>query len=112
MAKDILLADSIDRIEQAMREHPRRDSELRLKLIMLAGAAAQMHAAHELTDMTLDPPVSEDYAGLRAIALPRADEAPGGETVPARAEIPGAERDRLRDELLSSPEGQDVCVRW
>lgn len=44
--------------------------------------------------------MSEDYAGLRALALLRADEAPGGQTLPARDEIPAAERDALRNEFL------------
>jgi hypothetical protein len=59
-------------------------------------AAGRIHAAIELTDMTLDPPVAEDYARLRSMALLRADEAPHYKPVPERAEMPHDERDRLR----------------
>jgi len=59
-----------------------------------------------LTEMTLDPPVSEDYARLRALAMLRADEAPGGARTAEREELPAKERDALRDEFLASPEGR------
>jgi hypothetical protein len=109
MAKDVLLADSIDRVAEVMRTHPRRDGELRLERIAPGVAAGRIHAAVELTDMTLDPPVTEDYARLRALALLRADEAPNYIPVPARDEMPYDERDRLREEFLSSPEGRQFA---
>jgi hypothetical protein len=64
----------------------------------------------DLTEMTLDPPVADDYAGLRAWAMLRADEAPGGAVRPDRDEMPAAERDALRDEFLSLPEGRGGAV--
>jgi len=106
MAKDILLADSIDRVAEAMRRNPRDDGELRLEQIDPAVAAAEIHAAMDLTEMTLDPPVSDDYAGLRALAMLRADEAPGGAMATQREEMPAEDRDALRDEFLASPEGR------
>jgi hypothetical protein len=109
MAKDVLLADSIDRVATIMRRHPQPDGELTLKRIAPAVAAGQIHAAVELTDMTLDPPVSEDYSRLRAMALLRADEAPGYVAAAERCEMPRADRDRLRDEFLSSPEGANFA---
>ncbi|MGZ4232019.1 MAG: hypothetical protein ACXVVQ_11395 [Solirubrobacteraceae bacterium] len=109
MAKDVLLADSIDRVAEVMRKHPRRDGELRLERIEPGVAAGRIHAAVELTDMTLDPPVAEDYARLRSMALLRADEAPHYKPVPERAEMPHHERDWLRDEFLSSPEGEQFA---
>jgi hypothetical protein len=55
------------------------------------GASVLGSQALEFTEMTLDPPVSEDYAPLRAMALLRAYEAPaGGSTAPHE------ERDRRR----------------
>lgn len=105
MAKDLLLADSIDRVSEVMRRHRRDDGALRLEPIDPAVAAAEIHAAMDLTEMTLDPPVSADYAGLRALAMLRADEAPGGAALKEREEMPAAERDALRDEFLASPEG-------
>ena len=106
MAKDILLADSIDRVAQAMREHPRRDGDLKLEPIVPGVAAGRIHAALELTDMTWDPPVTDDYAGLRALAVMRADEAPAYVAISGRPEIPSKKRDRLRDQFLCSPEGK------
>lgn len=107
MAKDILLAESIDRVAEIMRQNPRDDGEVRLEQIDPAVAAAEIHAAMNLTEMTLDPPVSEDYAGLRALAMLRADEAPGGATANQREEMPAEDRDALRNEFLASPEGRE-----
>jgi hypothetical protein len=106
MAKDILLADSVDRVAEVMRQHPGDDGELRLERIDPAVAAAEIHAAMDLTEMTLDPPVSDEYAGLRALAMLRADEAPGGAMATQREEMPAEDRDALRDEFLASPEGR------
>jgi hypothetical protein len=106
MAKDIMLADSIDRVAEVMRRNPPDDGELRLEQIDMAVAAAEIRAAMELTEMTLAPPVSDDYAGLRALAMLRADEAPGGAVATQREELPAEERDALRDAFLASPEGR------
>jgi hypothetical protein len=106
IAKDILVADSIDAVEEIMREHPQPDGVLKLERVSPGVAAGLIHAALELTDMTWDPPVSEDYADLRSLALMRADET-GGYVVPAdRDEMSGEERDQLLDEFLGSPEGE------
>lgn len=110
MAKDLLLADSIDRVTEVMRRHPRDEGALRLEPIDPGVAAAEIQAAMDLTEMTLDPPVSEDYAGLCALAMLRADEAPGGASLEEREEMPAAERDALRDEFLSSPEGRGFAA--
>jgi len=109
MAKDILLADSIDRVEEVMRKHARGDGELKLERIAPGLAAGRIGAAIELTEMTLDPPVSDDYARLRALAMLRVDEVSHVVAVPERDEMPHEERDRLRDEFLSSPEGKDFA---
>jgi hypothetical protein len=107
MAKDVLLADSIEGVSEVMRSHPDKRGALMLERLEPGVAAGRIHAAIDLTDMTLDPPVAEDYARLRALALIRADEAPSYVPVPeGRDELPRAERDRLRDEFLASPEGE------
>ena len=106
MAKDILLADSIDWVGEVMSQNPEDDGELRLERIDPAVAAAEIRAAMDLTEMTLDPPVSEDYAGLCALALLRADETPGGAMAAQREEMLAEDRDALRDEFLASPEGR------
>jgi hypothetical protein len=106
MAKDIMLADSIDYVAEVMRRNPADDGELRLEQINPAVAGAEIHAAMNLTEMTLAPPVSDDYAGLRALAMLRADEAPGGAMASQREEMPAEDRDALRDAFLASPEGR------
>jgi hypothetical protein len=89
--------------------HPRGDGELTLERIAPGVAAGRIDAAIELTEMTLDPPVSDDYARLRALAMLRVDEVSHVVAVPERDEMPHEERDRLRDEFLSSPEGKDFA---
>jgi hypothetical protein len=109
MAKDVLLADSIDRVAEVMRKNPRRDGDLKLERIEPGIAAGRIDAAIALTEMTLDPPVGDDYARLRALAILRADEVSNVKPVPEREELPHEERDRLRDEFLAAPEGKDFA---
>ncbi|HYU60170.1 MAG TPA: hypothetical protein VEK39_05370 [Solirubrobacterales bacterium] len=104
MAKDILLADSIERVEDVMRENPQDDGVLRIEPIEPAEASARVRAAIELTDMTLDAPVGEDYARLRALALLRAADLPDGDVDVDIPEISAEERDRLFESFLASPE--------
>ena len=106
MAKDILLADSIDVVGEALRHNPPADGDVLFERIETADAAAEIAAAMELTEMTWDPPVSEDYAALRALARLRADEAPARAVRRDRDELP-AEREALLHEFLSSPEGRE-----
>lgn len=106
MAVDVLLADSLERVEEVIREQSSEDGEVRFERIEPGIAAGRIHAAVELTDMTWDPAVSEDYAGLRALAVQRSDETPGYVAAGEHEEVPREERDRLRDEFLGSPEGR------
>ena len=108
MARDILLADSIDGVADVVRENPERD-EVTLERIVPGVAAGQIQAAIDLTDMTVDPPVSEEYSPLRAIALVRAGAAPNHVAVPERPEMAQKERDRLLDEFLTSREGEEFA---
>jgi hypothetical protein len=109
MARDVLLVDSIDRVEEIVREHPQPDGIVKLERIAPGRAAGMIHAAIDLTDMTWDPAVSEDYADRRAVALIRADRTPGYVVPTEPPEMSRAERDRLRDEFLASPEGQGLA---
>ena len=56
--------------------------------------------------MTIEPPVGEDFARLRALALMRADETPNLRVAPHPPEVSPDERDRLRDEFLAAPGGR------
>jgi hypothetical protein len=103
MAKDILLAESIDRVEELIATGPHDGGVLRIEPIPPVEAGARIHAAMELTDMTLDAPVGEDYARLRALALLRADELPGGNVDISLPEVTPTERERLLSDFLASP---------
>lgn len=106
MAKDILFADSIDAVGEVLRQNPAPDGEVLFEAVDPALAAAEIAAAMELTEMTWDPPVSEDYAALRALAQLRADETPGRSAPRDRDELPDAEREALLREFLRAPEGR------
>jgi hypothetical protein len=105
MAQHILIADSIAAVEASVARNPDDEAAIRIERIAAAEASTRVHDAMELTDMTLDPPVSEDYAPLRAVAMLRADELPGPPLDIGTPEIPDGERERLLDEFLASTEG-------
>jgi hypothetical protein len=105
IAKDLLLADSIETVRRVIKISPPHDGEVVLEAIDEGEACERVHRAMELTDMTFGAPVGEDYAPLRAIALLRADElrpAPPGED--PEVEVSAAERERLLADFLASPE--------
>jgi hypothetical protein len=108
MAKDILLADSIDAVKSVVRDHPADEGDVRLEPIALAQAAARLRAALELTDMTLAAPVGEDYAALRSLALLRVDELPYAEVEIDRPGLDTGERERVLAEFLDSPEADGI----
>lgn len=95
MAKDGLLADSIDRVDEVLRQHPPRTDDVKLQRIPPGIAAGLIQAALEETDVTWDPPVGEGYGELRAVALQRTDQTPGCVTARPRRQMPIAKRDRL-----------------
>jgi hypothetical protein len=107
VAKDILLAESIDQVAEIMRANPEAGAggELTIEPIDPAEACARLNAAIELTDMTLMAPVGEDYAPLRALARLRADELPFSTVDVEPPEVPMDERERLLSEFLASSEG-------
>jgi hypothetical protein len=67
-------------------------------------AAERWRGAFEMTDMTLDPPVTEDLGHLRALLLSRLSKMPTAGQAPADGEIGDTERERLLDEFLESDE--------
>ncbi|HWE58610.1 MAG TPA: plasmid pRiA4b ORF-3 family protein [Solirubrobacteraceae bacterium] len=106
LAKDVLLAESIEQVAGAMGQHSTaEEAELELKRVDPGVAAGLIRAAIARTDMTWDPPVTDDFWPGRALALLRADQTPGVVEPPEPTELSVEERDRLRDEFLASPEG-------
>jgi hypothetical protein len=109
MAKDILLADSIEQVERLVAGNPADVGEIRVEPIEPAEASARIHAAMELTDMTIEPPVGEDYPRLRALARLRADELPSIGVDVSAPELSSKERKRLLKDFLGSPEGDSFA---
>ncbi len=110
LAKDVLLAESIEQVAGAMdRYSPDEGPELELEQTPPGVAAGLIRAAIARTDMTWNPPVDEDFWSGRALALLRADQTPGEVDPPEPTEFSGEERDRLRDQFLSSPEGREFA---
>ena len=108
MAKDILLADSIDKVQELIASNPQPGGALMIEPIDPAEAGARIRDAMELTDMTLGAPVGEDYAALRSLAILRADELPFSDIDVSVAEMPIEERDELLSTFLKSPEGAGI----
>ncbi len=111
IAKDILLADSIDRVEELMSSsNPDEQVPLRLEPIGQPEACARIHDAMAMTDMTLDPPVGDDYASLRALALLRADELSGPMAEVPTPEVSTEARERMLSDFCRSPEGEGFAL--
>ncbi len=110
LAKDVLLAESIEQVAGAMGRYSTGDeAELELEQIEPGIAAGLIRAAIARTDMTWDPPVDDDFWPGRALALLRADQTPGAVEPPEPPELSSEERDRIRDEFLASPEGREFA---
>ena len=111
LAKDVLLAESIEQVASAMGHHSTGDeAELELKRVEPGVAAGLIRAAIARTDMTWDPPVDDDFWPGRALALLRADQTPGAVEPREPPELSAEERDRLRDEFLASSEGREFAA--
>jgi hypothetical protein len=110
LAKDVLLAESIEQVADVMgRYSTGEEAEPELEQIEPGVAAGLIGAAITRTDMTWDPPVDEDFWSGRALALLRAEQTPGVVEPPEPTELSSEERDTLREEFLSSPEGREFA---
>lgn len=107
MAKDILLAVSIGEIADTVAAGRPGSEGLVLEPMDLGEAGARIRAAMDLTDMTIEAPVGEEYAALRSLALLRADEVPGGgSALDLEPPVPTAEeREALLADFHAAPEG-------
>ena len=110
LAKDVLLAESIEQVAGSIGRHSaEEEAELELERVEPGVAAGLIRSAIARTDMTWDPPVADDFWPGRALALLRVDQTPGVVEPPVPSELSVAERDRLRDEFLASPEGREFA---
>ncbi len=106
MAKDILLAGSLDEVEELLAANAGERAHPRLEPIETGEAHVRIRDAMELTDMTLEAPVGEDYAALRALAMLRMDELAGPFPEIATPELSNDAREELCADFLASPEGE------
>ena len=74
------------------------------KEISLKEAAARWRVALEMTELTFDPPTTEDFDHLRALVLARLATLPVGGKVPQTPSPNDEERDELLAEFLESDE--------
>jgi len=107
MVKDVLIADSIERVECALREKQPEEGELIIEPMEIREAGERIRAAMALTEMTLDPPVSEDYGRLRSLVLLRTDEIPPTD-IGGVPEVDPDERERLHTDFLGSAEAHGM----
>jgi hypothetical protein len=104
-AKGIFVGGSLREVADVLASAPDDGVEVRLDALSLEEAAARIREGLELTDMTLEAPVSEDYWELRALAGARLRSLPQGVGLPEREEVEPEQRQRLLEEFLASPEG-------
>lgn len=109
MASDVVVVPSIDEVRRALDAEDPDDVELVIEPIDIREAGARIRTAMELTDMTLDPAVSEDYGALRSLVLLRIDEVPHAEIEPV-PDVDPDERERLHREFLGSPQAGGVSA--
>lgn len=112
-AYDVLLADSIDLVAELFAEHsdPQAAEEMRIEELDPADGAGLVLEAIEMTDHYLDPPVKEEYADHRALALQWSTGIEGGPRRPPEpTPIGEEERTRLLESFLHSPEAATASI--
>jgi hypothetical protein len=108
-AKDAFVVPaSVDEVLARLRESDEGFAELEYRSISLTEASARCKAAFDMTDMTLDPPTSEDLDHLRALVVARLAKLPAGGAVPGPAVLEEDERERVLAEFLESDDITDL----
>jgi hypothetical protein len=106
IAKDaFVVPQSVPTVLAKLRGH---DDRVELRPIDLAEAAARWRAAFDMTDMTWEPPLSEDLRNLRALIVARLGALPAGGSVPASAPITDEEQDRLIGDFVASDDAVEL----
>jgi hypothetical protein len=104
VAKDsFAVPATIDAVLVRLRENQDVDG-IDYREISVAEAAVRWRDGLAMTDMTADPPVTEDLRHLRALVLARLANLPAGGEVPAAPEIDEEGREQLLCEFLESDE--------
>ncbi len=105
IAKDVFAVPAgIAEVLTRLRENPEDPNALAFEEISLDEASARWTAALEMTDLTFDPPTSEDFDDLRALVEVRLATLPVGGDQPSRSTLSDGERDGLLADFLESDE--------
>jgi hypothetical protein len=105
MARDIfVLPDAINEVLLELQEVDGEPADVEYREMSLEEAVVRCAEALELTDMTLDPPTSEDFDDLRTLVVARLAKLPSGGVVPEESGISDEERDELLAQFLESDE--------
>jgi len=105
MAKDVFaLPHGINEVLAMLRENEENPGQLDYREVSLEEAAARWTEALELTDMTLDPPTSEDFDDLHALVTARLSTLPSGQGFQAPSRMTEEEREQLLAQFLESDE--------
>ena len=105
MAKDFfVLPDAIEKVLLELEEDDDETVPVECREVSLEEAAARCTEALELTDMTIDPPTSEEFDDLRALVVARLAKLPSGGAVQAPPRMTEEERDQLLVQFLESEE--------
>jgi hypothetical protein len=105
LAKDTLVAPvGIGEVLAKLQEGDDEPGRINYREISLEEAAARWMEALEMTDMTLDPPTSEDLDRLRALVMVRLSKLPLGGKVPVPPSMAEEERDQLLAQFIESDE--------
>lgn len=105
IAKDVFAVPApIAEVLTRLRENPQDPDGLEFKEICLDDAATRWTAALEMTDLTFDPPTSEDLDHLRALIEVRLAALPLGGDPPDHSALNDDERDELLAAFLESDE--------
>jgi hypothetical protein len=105
LAKDTLVAPAqMSEVLAKLQEGDDEPGRINYREIPVKEAAERWTEALETTDMTLDPPTSDDFDVLRALVTARLSKLPPGRGTPVPSEISEKERDQLLAQFLDSDE--------
>ena len=104
MAKDAFVVPAgVDEVIQHLGQRE-DENPAEYRQISLPEAAARWRDAFERTDLTVEPPTTDDIDGLRALVFSRLTHMPAGSSTPIAPEPDDAERTQLLSEFLQSEE--------
>ena len=105
MAKDAFAVPAgVGEVLVGLQENFKGPRQPDYREISLEEATARWTEALEMTDMTLDPPTSDDFDDLRALVMARLSRLPPGRGIPVPSRMSEEERDNLLAQFLESDE--------